>query len=40
MLEFTYYNTEKIDDLKESFTVIFVLIDDVYNKIIPMRNKK
>ena len=31
MLEFTYYNTEKIDDLKDLFTVVFVLIDDVYN---------
>ena len=30
MLEFTYYNTEKIDDLKDFFTVSFVLIDDVY----------
>ena len=30
-----YYNTEKIDDLKDFFTVSFVLIDDVYNEIIP-----
>ena len=35
MLEFTYYNTEKINDLKDFFTVSFVLIDDVYNEIIP-----
>lgn len=35
MLEFTYYNTEKIDNLKDFFTVSFVLIDDVYNEIIP-----
>jgi hypothetical protein len=35
MLEFTYYNTEKIADLKDFFTVSFVLIDDVYNEIIP-----
>lgn len=35
MLEFTYYNTGKIDDLKDFFTVVFVLIDDVYNEIIP-----
>lgn len=35
MLEFTYYNTEKIDNLKDFFTVVFVLIDDVYNEIIP-----
>lgn len=35
MLEFTYYNTEKINDLKDFFTVVFVLIDDVYNEIIP-----
>ena len=35
MLEFTYYNTEKIDNLKDFFTVAFVLIDDVYNEIIP-----
>lgn len=34
MLEFTYYNTEKIDNLKDFFTVSFVLNDDVYNKII------
>lgn len=33
MLEFTYYNTKKIDNLKDFFTVSFVLIDDVYNKI-------
>ncbi len=39
MLELTYYNTEKIDDLKDFFTVIFVLIDDVYNKIIPYEIK-
>ena len=35
MLEFTYYNTEKIDNLKDFFTVSFVLIDDIYNEIIP-----
>ena len=35
MLEFTYYNTEKIDNLKDFFTVAFVLIDDIYNEIIP-----
>lgn len=35
MLEFTYYNTEKINDLKALFTIIFVLVDDVYNEIIP-----
>lgn len=35
MLEFTYYNTENIDNLKDFFTVSFVLIDDVYNEIIP-----
>ncbi len=34
MLEFTYYNTEKINDLKDLFTIIFVLVDDVYNEII------
>lgn len=39
ILEFTYYNTEKIDDLKESFTVVFVLIDDAYNEIIPCEIK-
>lgn len=39
MLEFTYYNTEKIDDLKDFFTVVFVLIDDVYNEIIPSKIK-
>lgn len=39
MLEFTYYNTEKIDDLKDFFTVVFVLIDDVYNEIIPSEIK-
>ncbi len=27
MLEFTYYNTEKIDNLKDFFTVVFVLIE-------------
>ena len=32
MLEFTYYNTEKIDNLKDFFTVVFVLIDDVYSE--------
>jgi len=35
MLEFTYYNTENIDNLKDFFIVSFVLIDDVYNEIIP-----
>lgn len=35
MLEFTYYNTEKIDNLKDLFTIIFVLVDDIYNEIIP-----
>ena len=35
IVEFTYYNTEKIDDLKDFFTVAFVLIDDIYNEIIP-----
>lgn len=39
MLEFTYYNTEKIDNLKDFFTVVFVLIDDVYNEIIPSEIK-
>lgn len=39
MLEFTYYNTEKINDLKDFFTVVFVLIDDVYNEIIPVSIK-
>jgi hypothetical protein len=35
MLEFTYYNTEKIDNLKDFFTVVFVLTDDIYNEITP-----
>lgn len=39
MLEFTYYNTEKINDLKDFFTVVFVLINDVYNEIIPVSIK-
>ena len=39
MLEFTYYNTEKIYNLKDFFTVVFVLIDDVYNEIIPSNIK-
>ena len=39
MLEFTYYNTEKIEDLKDLFTIIFVLVDDVYNEIIPSNIK-
>ncbi|MCI6189761.1 MAG: IS982 family transposase [Clostridium sp.] len=39
MLEFTYYNTEKINDLKDLFTIIFVLVDDVYNEIIPSNIK-
>ena len=34
MLEFTYYNTEKIDDLKELFSIIFVLLNDIYNETI------
>ncbi|WP_368489733.1 hypothetical protein [Clostridium sp. BJN0013] len=29
MLEFTYYNTEKINNLKDFFTAAFVLIDDM-----------
>ena len=42
MLGSTYYNTQKIDDLKDFFTVAFVLIDDVYNEIIPasIRNRR
>lgn len=40
ILEFTYYNTEKIDNLKDFFTVVFVLIDDVYNEIILSSIKK
>lgn len=32
MLEFTYYNTEKIDNLKDFFTIVFVLIDDFIMK--------
>ncbi len=32
MLEFTYYNTEKIANLKDFFIISFVLIDDVYTK--------
>ena len=39
MLEFTYYNTEKIEDLKDIFTIIFVLVDDVYDEIIPSNIK-
>ncbi len=35
MLEFTYYNTEKIANLKDFSTVSFVLIDDVYNELNP-----
>jgi hypothetical protein len=35
MLEFTYYNTEKINNLNAFFIVCFVLIDHVYNVIIP-----
>ena len=31
MLEFTSYNTKKIYNLKDFFTVSFVLIDDLYN---------
>ena len=31
MLEFTYYNAEKINALKDFFTVVFVLIDNAYN---------
>ena len=38
ILEFTYYNTEKIDNLKDFFTISFVLIDGVPESIKNRRN--
>lgn len=35
MLEFNNYNTLKIENLKDLFTIIFVLVDDAYKQIIP-----
>lgn len=35
MLEFTYYNTEKINNLKD----FFVLIGDIYNGTMPNYTK-
>ena len=39
MLEFTYYNTEKINDLKDFFTVVFVLIEKCSVKLLRRKGK-
>ena len=39
MLEFNVYPTTEIEDLKDFITIIFVLVDDLYNEYIPDRIK-
>ena len=40
MLELNKYSTNKIEDLKNFFTVAFVIIDDIYNEIAPTYIRK
>ena len=40
MLELNKYSTNKIEDLKDFFTVAFVIIDDIYNEIAPTYIRK
>ncbi len=35
MLEFKYYSVQEIENLKDFFLVSYVIIDDIYHKIIP-----
>lgn len=35
MLEFTRYSIQKVDDLKDFFTICYTIIDDIYKEIIP-----
>ena len=35
MLEFKYYSVQEIQGLKKFFLVAYVIIDDIYHKIIP-----
>ena len=42
MLELNSYYIHKLENLTDLFTSIFVIIDDIYNEIIPMsiRNRR
>jgi len=40
MLELNKYSTNKMEDLKNFFTVAFVIIDDIYNEIAPTYIRK
>lgn len=40
MLELNKYSTNKIEDLKDFFTVAFIIIDDIYNEIAPTYIRK
>ena len=35
MLEFTRYSIQKVDDLKDFFTICYIIIDDIYKEIVP-----
>lgn len=37
MLEFTNYSIQKVDDLKDFFTVCYTIIDDIYKDLIPYK---
>ena len=36
MLELKYYSVQEIQNLKDFFLVSYVIIDDIYHKIIPI----
>lgn len=42
MLELNNYYIQEVENLTDLFTTIFVIIDDIYNEIIPMsiRNRR
>jgi hypothetical protein len=39
MLEFNKYFTKEIKDLKDFVTVIYVIVDDIYQEIVPAHIK-
>lgn len=39
MLELNNYYIQEVENLTDLFTTIFVIIDDIYNEIIPMSIK-
>ena len=42
MLEFNNYYIPKLENLTDLFTIIYTIIDDIYNNIIPIniRNRR